>query len=392
MLLTKRPYLIIPKLIEQPTWGGTYILQLKNWTNNDSLKVKKIGQSYELFSGSKLTLRINNSADVAFLPEFGFADKNDTVTDGFNYAYQEDYCNLSDLISENANQILGEKVQQKYGTMPLLIKINQASGNSFQLHLKPGQNHPRWQPKAESWYYLEDGLVTCGIKKGADLVTYKALCHEINNEMTRLSQKVVAQEMSLDAAQNIAHDFISQMNPWQFVNVHEMKKHSLLDLSLGGLHHSWEGDKEKYPLGNVLYEIQQDVMDPVCTIRAFDQGKFKSDGTIREIHIDDYFNFLDTDADHNEIQNLIRVQEGTRLLSTANYSLDILEVDKTLTDETGSSFCHLYVREGEVTVSAPDGEVHLTQGHSCFIPHYVDTYQIKTNGQKAVLLKAFIEV
>lgn len=391
MFLTKKPYLIIPKLIEQPTWGGTYILQLKDWTNN-FFQNKKIGQSYELFSGSKLTLKISNSADASFLPEFGFADKNDTIKEGFSYTYQEDYCNLTDLIQENAEQVLGKKILQKYGKMPLLIKINQASGNSFQLHIKPGLNHPRWKPKAESWYYLEDGLVTCAVKKSADLASYKAICHEINNEMRRLSQKVVAKETSLDEAQKSAKTFISQKNPWQFVNLHEMKKHSLLDLSLGGLHHSWEGNKEEYPLGNVLYEIQQDVMDPVCTIRAFDQGKFKTDGTIREIHIDDYFDFLDTDTDHNRIQNLTRVKQGTKLLSTVNYSLDILEVDDILTDHTGDSFCHLYVREGTVAISTTDGEVQLTQGHSCFIPHYADTYHIKTNGQKSVLLKAFIEV
>ena len=54
-------YLIIPKLIEQPTWGGDYILNFKNWQNQDVFKGLKIGQSYELYSETKLRSDLDSS-------------------------------------------------------------------------------------------------------------------------------------------------------------------------------------------------------------------------------------------------------------------------------------------------------------------------------------------
>lgn len=392
MYSTTRPYLIIPKLIEQPTWGGTYILQLKKWGDKPHLKDKKIGQSYELFGGSKLLLKINDSADETFIPEFGFADREDTEEENFTYKHHVDYCNFADIISENPADILGKKVYEKFGKMPLLNKINHAFGNSFQLHVKPSVTHSHWQPKAESWYYFEDGLVTCGIKDGIEIDEYKQVCHDINNTMKSLSEKVVKGQITLDQAKQESAQFIKEKNPWQFVNTHQIKKYSLLDLSLGGIHHSWEEDREKFPNGNILYEIQQDVMDPVSTIRAFDQGKFKSDGTIREIHIQDYFQYLDRTPEHNDIQNLIRQPRGSKLLSTTNYSLDILEITGQMTHYTNDSFCHLYVRDGAAKIITNDGELNLTRGHSCFIPQSVMKYTIQSKENNSVLLKTYIEI
>lgn len=389
---TKKPYLIIPKLIEQSTWGGHYILQLKNWQSKPFLKDKKIGQSYELFGDSKLALHINDSENDAFIPEFGFADKSDTIKENFNLEEHTDFVTLSTIVKNQANEILGPKVNEKYGTMPLLIKMNQAAGNSFQLHVKPGTKHNRWQPKPESWYYLEDGYVTCGIKPEIDVEEYKKTCHEINEKMKELSTKVKNNELSLEEAKNIAHEFIQIKNPWQFVQTHEAKKYDLLDLSAGAVHHSWEENKEKFPLGNIVYEVQVDVMDPFCTIRSFDQGKLKDDGSIREIHIDDYFEFLDRDAENNNIENLRKTRQGNQLLRTPYYAVDIFEIDDFINDSTQDSFVQLYVREGNIDVVTTDGTVHMTTGHSCFIPYAVGDYDIRSNHGKSVVLKTFIEI
>jgi len=64
---TNRAYLIIPKLIEQPTWGGRYIMKEKGWQKHPDAQ-RKIGQSYELYSGSYLSLA-TDTADAAFQPE-----------------------------------------------------------------------------------------------------------------------------------------------------------------------------------------------------------------------------------------------------------------------------------------------------------------------------------
>lgn len=373
MISKKRPYLVIPKLIEQPTWGGDYILQMKKWTDIPALQGKKIGQSYELFGRSKLLLDITDTDFNRFLPEFGMTDGNSTGE--FHLIEGKDYITLRHLVHD----------------MPLLVKLNQASGNSFQLHIKPGAQHSRWKPKPESWYYLEDGFLSFGIKKGINIDEYKKTCHAINDKMKELSLKIIAGEMGIEEAKKISTAYIKELNPWQYVNRYDAKKYSLVDLSMGGLHHSWEEDKERFPRGNVVYEVQQDVMDPVCTIRSFDQGKFKSDGAIREIHIDDYFAALDTDESHNDFANATKTRVGNRLLTTPYYCMDIIEVDGETSATTGKSFVHLFVRDGAVEVTCDGGSVRVGTGHSCFLPQEAGFFKIKSMGKQAVVLKTYIE-
>lgn len=376
MFSLKKPYLIIPKLIEQPTWGGEYILKMKRWEGMGFLKGKKIGQSYELFSQTKVLTDIHDTNDPRFIPELGTADSDEIVEEHFTLDEEEDFIFLTNLMN-------GKE-------MPLLIKINQAAGNSFQLHIKQDVQHPQWKPKAESWYYLENGMLTFGIKKGIDVLQYKQACDAINNKMKELSDSIKNNALTLDDAKRQAKEFIQQVNPWQYVNVHEVNKYDCIDLSLGGLHHSWEENKEKYPLGNVLYEVQQDVMDPVSTIRSFDQGKIKDDGSIRMLQIDDYFQYLDTDPAHNDIQNAHQQRSDKRLLTTPYYSMDILEVPLHLTDYTHHSFCHLFVRDGDVDIITKEGRVHVGAGHSCFLPAEVGKYEIQARVANSVLLKTFI--
>ncbi len=354
-----KPYLIIPKLIEQPTWGGEYIVAYKGWKGT-----KKIGQSYELYGKSKLAADITDTNDERFGPDL------------------ESTVGLEDLVNENPGEMLGPEIAKQYGKMPLLIKFTQALGNSFQLHIKPGTIHPRWKPKAESWYYFEDGYISFGIKQGIDLELYKKVCIQINEKMMELRHS--------NDAKAQAKAFIQKLNPWQFVNLHQVKKYDLVDLSAGGLHHSWEENFSIAPLGNVLYEVQQDVSDDEATIRSFDQGKFKEDGDIRPIHINDYFQFLDTSESANILDNAKRLPHGNNLLSTPVYKLDLLTVNKKVTESTGHSFVHLFVRDGDVDVSVGDTILHVGKGHSCFIPWAVQTFDVASRTYESVMLKTYV--
>lgn len=392
MVITKRPYIIIPKLIEQQTWGGNYILDLKKWRRLTFLKNKKIGQSYELFSGSKLLLNIHNTDDIRFVPELGSAEIDASITENFSLCENKDFINLSSLINYSPARVLGNRAIHFFGKMPLLIKFTQAIGNSFQIHIKPGTNHPRWQAKAESWLYLEDGFLTYGIRSGININNYKKVCFEIYKKMRQLSTAVKDKQKKLEAANQEAKKYINRLDPWQFVNLHHIKKNTVVDLSLGGVHHSWEEDQKQYPLGNVLYEIQQDVMDPVSTIRSFDKGKLKNDGEIREVNIDDYFQLLDTDRENNIIDNVIQKPIGQRRLTTKIYCLDVLEVKERLLQQTNNSFNHLFVFRGAVDVCAGGGIIHLDQGHSCFIPQDVGDYELKSNIKKSTVLKTFLAI
>lgn len=133
-------------------------------------------------------------------------------------------------------------------------------------------------------------------------------------------------------------------------------------------------------------------MDPASTIRSFDKGKIKDDGSIRKIHIEDYFKYLDTDPIHNNLQKMTPKKQGNRLLTTEFYCLDILEVNDEIIDLTRDSFVDLFVREGKVLVESESKEkIFLTKGFSCFIPETVGRYKIKPFKKESVVLKAFIK-
>ena len=143
MTIEKRPYLIIPYLIEQPTWGGEYICKKKGWLEKQQLKGKKIGQSYELYSKTLLAANVTSSIDNGF-----FIDTKNTIPVSL---FREDK------------------------PFPL-IKFTQAKGNSFQLHIPQGVTDSHWHPKAESWYFFEKGKITFGIKQGKNMSQYKEVC------------------------------------------------------------------------------------------------------------------------------------------------------------------------------------------------------------------------
>jgi len=352
VIFHKKPYLVVPHLIEQPTWGGDYILETKNWTHKPAWKGKKIGQSYELSSQTLLAQEVTSSADKT--------------------------------LGDATNKTIAIEVFKEKKPFPL-IKFTQAKGNSFQLHTKPGTTSNRWVPKAESWYYFEPGKMTFGIKKGTNTAHYRQTCEQIETYMKELSKNILKQKKTHEQAQKEASEFIREKNPWQYVNVYDVSAETLIDLSGGGLHHSWEEDPLN-PLGNVVYEVQQDVMDPVSTIRSFDQGKILADGSVREIHIDDYFHHLDLDEKRN---TYIPTQvEDQHLFSTPHYSLSRLAINSDQPMKTESSFHHLFVKEGEIIVASPKGRVEVTRGHSCFVPLGVE--YIISPKHPSIVLQTFV--
>lgn len=332
--IMSRPYLILPKLITQPTWGGEYIVNLKNLNKGEG-GLNKIGQSYELSSSSILLTDVDNSNDI----------KN--------------------CLNSKGNKTIRVSSIEK---TKLLIKLNHAFGNSFQIHIKQGTKNTKWEPKPEMWYFLENGYVSIGLKQGADLNKYKSTCIEIDNYMKKMSAKILCEEISVDEARKKAREFVENKNPWQFVNRHVVNKYDIIDLSSGGTHHSWEDDKNINPGGNVIFEVQIESKDNASTIRAFDQGKIQQNGVIRELQIEDYFAHIDTSPDANNITNLKRKSINGDLLKNKYYVLDAKIIsNKTVLDNCGV-YNHIYVRDGQISVEGGDFSVNIKKGHSCFIP------------------------
>lgn len=389
-----RPYLVIPKLIEQPTWGGQYITNLKGWQGVQKLQSLRIGQSYELFDKSNLSL-VTSSVDPTFQGE---------LTDSVNVENATTIAGslaLETLLAADPEGVLGKQTVERYGPiMPLLLKITQALGNSFQIHIKDGLSHPKWKAKPESWYYFEPGRITCGVKSTTNWSDYQKAVTELQQRILNISQEVQSGSLLYEkGAQHIAQ-LVRQYDPWQYVNVVEVPKKSLIDLSPCGIHHSWEEDLEKIPLGNVLYEIQLNVMDSVATIRNFDKGKMSKDGSIRPLHIDDYFALVDRSPDANNPQTHMRKSTVLsksashcydRLMQTKYYTLDKLTLGRPSAEfsEKIQSFRHILVQKGEVEVAAGSVSVRVTQGHSVFVPAGCGEYAIRTSMSSSKVLISY---
>ncbi len=391
--LTK-PYLVIPKLIEQPTWGGDYIVKAKEWQTKANLGTLKIGQAYELFNGSNLSL-LTHSED----PEFS-GELTNSKTVGLATSPPNSLA-LTKLISQAPDQVLGSDAVSAFGpAMYLLIKFTQALGNSFQLHIKDGTQHTHWKPKPESWYYFEPGIITLGVKAGVDWNAYQKAVTDLNNQILAIGKQVSTSRLDYAKAQEEIKSLIANYNPWQFVNVLNTQKDALIDLSPCGIHHSWEEDIIKYPLGNVLYELQLDVLDDEATIRSFDKGKMTQDGTTRPLQIDEYFQFIDRTPRANDpntyIRNTLPVTDTenytlNRLMHTRYYTLDKLDLTTPYGSYTEDidHFRHVFVKSGKVDVSTNSQTVTLSQGHSCFIPAAAKEYSVKNSANESTTLISY---
>lgn len=387
-----KPYLIIPNLILQPTWGGNYIASFKG-LNHDVLKNQKIGQSYELYESTNLSNKKTYKDTASF--EIGDPE-NPEKTHIYN---DTEARSLKELIAKDPKATLGSKALALFGKkMGVLIKFTQAKGNSFQLHVK--KDTKAWLTKPESWYYFEKGYITLGVKPGCDFDAYKRACEKCYLSAQNLSKRAISGEISISEAENLLAIVIKAEKIESFVNYVEVDKDDSIDLSACGIHHSWEEDEERYPLGNVVYEVQKNAYDPKSTIRSFDKGKFKSDGSIRTLQIDDYFTYLDRGKSANNPNSYktanVVVDKGktytvTQVFKTAHYQMQSIEFQGELQpqhSQTKTSFHHVFVKDGSVAIESEDTRLEVLKGNSAFIPA-VNNYKLSTQG-KAVVLKTFV--
>lgn len=389
-----KPYLIVPRLIPQPTWGGDYIATFKS-IGIEQVKQLKVGQAYELCDTSSLSTLTNS--EVLPLEMAGASDGQVTEVVGDPHTLFP----LQHLINDDPEKVLGSKPLARFGqTMQLLIKFTQAKGNSFQVHLMPGQSLNNWKPKPESWYFFESGKVTLGLKSPQQLDAYKQVCKTIEVKVGEIASKVKNQQIDIAAALQEIADFVLINSPFTFVNQLNVAPGTVVDLAAGGIHHSWE-EGEDIPQGNILYEVQLNVMDNACTMRSFDKGKMGDDGTVRPLQIDDYFAALNTDPTKNDPAKLISQPvslatdvKASQIFTTYNYQTIKLEIaanyqGKETKPEADQSFHHLFIKAGSVDLKTDSGFLHVTQGASVFIPAAVKSYEILTTNP-ATILKTWV--
>jgi mannose-6-phosphate isomerase class I len=375
MSVATQPYAIIPLLVEQPTWGGTYIAESKH-ISDPTVADSIIGQSYELAGETVLATTLESkpayivsSADL----------KNQTAHNVITATVT-----LSELIEQDPVGILGDRVVERYGkVMPLLIKFTQAQENSYQVHVTQATGN--WLPKPESWYFFEAGKATLGLNPNYDIVAYKTRCLAIEAEAIRLSQRVQQGLQTVETARQELTQFIEADHPRKYVNTVDIPAQSCIDLSTGGIHHSWEKTDHDNSKGNIVYEVQLDVKDDRCTLRSFDQGKMKDDGSVRTVTIAEYFEALITDPNQNDPTQLVKniAREGNNpaktVFSTTHYTVTELSFTGDYSGAattTNGSFHHLYAKTGSFTVQTGDHQLEIPQGWSGFIPAQVGAYHL----------------
>lgn len=372
---TARPrvWQVADHLIEQPSWGGRYILDLKGLGDDPAWAGKKVGQAYELARALRVT---------------------DPAT-GETYA-------LADLVARDPAGFLGQSVVDVHGPeMNLLIKLTQAKGNSFQVHLPEGKTRGHWKPKPEAWFYLAPGLYTFGLKANTNFDDYARTLRAAGDAMNRLSANVQAGRETVDAARAAIREVLREHDPYQFVNVVEADTDDVIDLTAGGIHHSWEEDDARFPDGNLVYEVQVDVPDESCSMRGFDKGKFLDDGSLRPAHVEDYLATLETDAAHNDVARHARRPEVVSdaagvtveaLFRTPYFHLDrvTLAPGATLESSLADGFHHLFVHQG----AARANDVRLEQGRSYLLPAALGEYRLALDGddETTVLLRTYLPV
>jgi len=369
--MTLAPWQVKDELIEQPSWGGRYIVDLKGLSNDAQWASKKVGQSYEMAKASHL-LDPDGGAEVP----------------------------LSELIGRDPAGFLGQKVLDKFGpNLSLLIKLTQAKGNSFQVHLPEGKTLGHWVPKPEAWFYLAPGLYTFGLKAGTDFEAYSRVLHTIDDEMGRLSREVQSGRFKVEDARAQAQQRIQALDPYAYVNLVEAHADDVIDLTAGGIHHSWEDDSVRFPDGNLVYEVQVDVPDDKCSMRGFDKGKILDDGSLRPTHVKDYLATIIQDPAHNELSQHIRkplvVEEANgakteNIFRTAHFNTDRVTVTAgaSLPQSLADGFHHVFVHAGTATI----GGHALAQGRSYVLPAAMGEYVIEAGDKDVVLLKTYLPV
>lgn len=343
---------VLDELIEQPSWGGRYILDLKDLGNDARWQGKKVGQSFELSKKSRL--------------------KN--VQTGEEKA-------IADTLGPEMN---------------LLIKLTQAKGNSFQVHLPEGEARGHWKPKPEAWFYLAPGLYTFGLKAGTSFEAYSQILRTLDDEMERLSQEVQSGRRTVDDARHQAKERIQVLDPYAYVNTVEANTDDVVDLTAGGIHHSWEEDDARFPNGNLVYEVQIDVPDDECSMRGFDKGKFKDDGGLRPTHVTDYLATIHKDDDHNDparhIRKPSRVSDADgatveNIFDTPYFVTDRLTLAPGASHSLSlaDSFRHVFVHDGTATA---DGQ-KLERGRSYILPQG-EAANLTASDAKTVLLVTYL--
>ncbi|MDE6206944.1 MAG: class I mannose-6-phosphate isomerase [Muribaculaceae bacterium] len=321
--MIEKKALIFTPYLKSVIWGGSKICSLKGIPQ----PAEKIGESWEI---SAIPSHLSIVADGRYKG-----------------------LNINELIDRFGADILGTKVAEKYhGAFPLLIKLIDAADDlSVQVHPDDDLAMARHCTlgKSEMWYIID---------ADADARIYAGL----NCRMTPDGYVQRVQEGTFASA----------------VASHPSAPGYIFFLPAGRVH--------AIGAGNFVAEIQQ---SSDITYRIYDYDRRDADGHTRQLHADLAKDAIDYNvySDYTNI-SLPPEQDDAPIVSCDQFATRRIKLNGTHTITLdGSTFVVVMCIEGAVTISAPDGDITITAGHTALVPAAVGEAILSGN---ALLLTAQI--
>lgn len=303
-------------ILKERIWGGTKLE--KKFGKNLNGKIN-IGESWELSA----------------------VDENVSVVANGSLAGN----NLQELIEIYMDELIGEKVYEKFGTeFPLLIKFIDANNDlSIQVHpddKKAKERHNAYG-KTEMWVALDDAEQSKLITGFKQATNQELFLKKLNNgTLTEL------------------------------FNYEQVKKGDAYFVPAGRVHAICSG--------NLIVEIQQ---TSDVTYRIYDYNRKDSEGNERELHLDlaldviDYNKVTNPKVDYSPIIN-----QPVELVSCNYFTTNLIDFTLAVKRDyyTFDSFVILICTEGKCVVKPKNSDdVELKMGETMLLPAILNnvTYQ-----------------
>lgn len=268
--------------------------------------------------------------------EYGIGDKGEKVAEAWQLTCRSDGDNViengkyagktfSEFVRDNPESI-GTK--NTFDRFPLLIKLIDAGADlSIQVH--PNDDYARLHTKelgkTEMWYIVE-------AEKGA------RIAYGLKRKYSRKELEKAIEEGKLE----------------EYVNYVNVKAGETYFIPSGTVH--------AICAGLLIAEIQQ---DSNITYRVYDYNRRQPDGSLRQLHIEDALNVIET-VDPSEIEyksydDVIAECRFFKVRVIDNPEDEVIDVNE-------ESFLHIMCVEGSVSVSDEGGSAVVNKGGSLFVP------------------------
>lgn len=304
-------------IFKSPIWGGDRIAKFKGITLSD----RTVGESWELSP-------IKGNESIVASGEF--AGKS-----------------LSEMIAAYGKDIMGERLLNKYGMFPLLIKfIDSTDDLSIQVHPDDNMAQARHKTpgKTEMWYSLEatpDAYLYAGFSRRLDPAQFKQKAND-----------------------GTVIDYLHRF---------DVKKGDVYYLPAGRVHSIGKG--------NLLLEVQE-ASD--ITYRLYDYGRTNKYGKPRQLHLEEAEAAIDfNDVVNKEALNVFPDENSTsRLCRSPFFVVDINNVagEREFDFSSDDSFTILVATEGEFVLDKVGQNVSLKQGETALVPWKMPRLSISGEG------------